>query len=70
MTPAQIFAYFAVEREPDGRPKWAAAGDDPKTDREYYVEFVRDRCGVWEPAEQARMWRAEQARRRAAAERG
>lgn len=60
MSPSQIFGYFSIRRDADGRPE-PRSGDDGKTEFDYYAEYVRDQCGVWDDAERRRMWAARKA---------
>ena len=64
LTDDQVFSYFAIDRTDTGAPKWAGGDDGFKSDRLYYLDHLRDQCGVWEPAERDRMWRERKARQK------
>jgi hypothetical protein len=67
MTDRQVFRFFGVERDEEGRPKSPNLGA-VKSDREMFAY----RCflgGVYDRETVARLWRDEQAARRREADR-
>lgn len=65
MTDTQLFRFFAIERDEEGRPKAAAGLSAAPSAREMFAY----RCflgGVYERATVDRLWREEIAKRREA----